>query len=47
MEEKGKVVTIESYEEEEDSHALIYKIEAQDNVEEDVPPMPSATKLPT
>lgn len=46
MEEKGKYITNELDEEEEDLQALIYQIEVQDDVEEDVPPMPSIAKLP-
>jgi len=47
MEEKGKSITVESDAEEEDLQALIDEKEVQDDVEEDVPPMPSVTKLPT
>lgn len=46
MEEKGKVVTIESKEEEEDLHDLISEVEEGEDVDEDVPPMRSVAKLP-
>jgi len=46
MEEKGKAITIESNEEEEELQALVDKIEEKDDVEEDVPPIPFAMKLP-
>ena len=44
MEEKGKAITIETDEEEEDSQALIAVVEEED-MEEDIQPLRSATKL--
>jgi len=45
MEEKGKVVTIETDEEEEDLQALIIEVEEEENMEVDIQPMCSTTKL--
>lgn len=47
MKEKGKAITVKFDEEEEDLQELIVRIEVQDDVEEDVPLIPSARKLPT
>ena len=46
MEEKGKVVTIETDEEEEDLQALIATVEEEEYVEEDIQPLRSAAKFP-
>lgn len=46
MKEKGRAITTESNTEEGDLQALIDQIEEQDDMEEDIPPMLSATKLP-
>jgi len=46
MEEKGKEVTIETNEEEEDLQTLIAAIEEEEDVEEDIQPLCSAEKLP-
>lgn len=46
MEEKWKVVTIETDEEEEDLQALIATGEEEEDVEEDIQPLRSAAKLP-
>lgn len=46
MTEKGKAITIETVEEEEDLQALIAQIEAQDNEAKDVSQNNSVTRLP-
>lgn len=45
MEEKGKEISIETDEEEEDLQALITAVEEEEEVEEDIQPSPSLTKL--
>ena len=45
MEEKGKVVTIETDGEEEDLQALVDEIEAAEDMEEDIQPVRTATKF--
>ena len=45
MEEKGKVVTIETDDEEEDLLAFIDEIEAAKDMEEDIQPVRTAVKL--
>lgn len=47
MKEKGKAISVKSNEEEEGLQVLIDQTGAQDDEEDDVPPMPFATKLPT
>lgn len=47
MEEKGKAVTIEIDEEEEDFQTLIADVEEEEDVEEDIQPLRSAVKLPS
>ena len=47
MEEKGKDVTIDTDEEEEDLQALIIVEEEDEGIEEDIQPTHSMTKLPT
>lgn len=46
MEENGKVVTIETYEEEEDLQALITEVEEEEDMEADIQLMCYAAKLP-
>ena len=46
VEEKGKVVTIETDDEEEYLKALIDEIEAAEDMEEDIQPVRAASKLP-
>ena len=46
MEEKGKAVTIETDEEEKDLQALITAMKEEEEVEEDIQPLHSTTKLP-
>jgi len=46
MEDKGKAITNESYEEEEDLQAMIAKVEEEENTEVDIQPKRSVAKLP-
>ena len=46
MEEKGKVVTIETDEEQEELRYLIVEVEEEEDMEADIQPMHSAAKLP-
>lgn len=46
MEKKGKAITIDTDEEEEDLQALIIIAEEEEDIEEDIQPIHSATKLP-
>jgi len=46
MEEKGKVVTIEIDDKEEDLHTLIAEVEEAKDMEEDIHPVRSIVKLP-
>lgn len=47
MAKKGKVVTINTNEEEEDLHSLTIIVEDDEDKEGDIQPICSATKLPT
>ena len=46
MEDKGKTINIETYDEEEDLHTFVKEIEPDKEVEEDIHPMCTISKLP-
>lgn len=46
IEDKGKTINLETNDKEEDLQALVEEIEADEQMEEDIQPVHTATKLP-